>query len=186
MTTETRFVTAEGLLELPRGQHRYELVQGELRKMAPAGHEHGHIAAEVAIALGVYVRANKLGRVYAAETGFKLASNPDTVKAPDVAFVSAERVQGVITKTGFFPGPPDLAVEIVSPNDRHGEVEEQVELWLRYGTKMVVTLNPQTRTATVYRGLEDIRMILGEGRLEGGEVVPGWALPLEELFNPAL
>ena len=78
MTTETRFVTAEGLLELPQGQYRYELV--------------------------------------------------DTVKAPDVAFVSAERVQGVTTKTGFFPGPPDLAVEIVSPNDRHGEVEEKVEL----------------------------------------------------------
>ena len=154
--------------------------------MAPAGHEHGHIAAEVAISLGVYVRANKLGRVYAAETGFKLTSSPDTVKAPDVAFVSAERVQSVITKTGFFPGPPDLAVEIVSPNDRHGEVEEKVELWLRYGTRMVVTLNPQTRTATVYRSLEDIRMLLGDGRLEGAEVVPGWVLPLEELFETAL
>ncbi len=184
MTTETRLVTAEGLLELPRGQHRYELVQGELKKMAPAGHEHGRIAALITASLIQTVLENKLGNVYAAETGFKLASNPDTVKAPDVAFVSAERLRGVTGNTGYFPGPPDLAIEIVSPNDRHSEVEEKVELWLRYGVRMVVTLNPQTRTATVYRGLEDIRMILGGGRLEGAEVVPGWALLLADLFEP--
>ena len=90
----------------------------------------------------------------------------------------------VTSKTGFFPGPPDLAAEIISPNDRYSEVEEKVELWLRYGVWMVITLDPQTRTATVYRGLEDIRMILGDGRLEGGEVVPSWALLLKRLFEP--
>ena len=149
------------------------------------GLEHGHIAAELAFSLSVYVRDNSLGQVYPAGTGFKLASSPDTVLAPDAAFVSAERVQKVKSKTGFFPGPPDLAAEIVSPNDRHSEVEEKVELWLRYGVRMVVTLNPQTRTATVYRGLEDIRMILGHGQLEGADVVPGWTLPLTELFGSA-
>lgn len=151
--------------------------------MAPAGHEHGRIAAEVALSLGVHVKTHKLGRVYAAETGFKLASNQDTVRAPDVAFVSEARLQ-VMSSTGYIPGPPDLAVEIVSPNDRHSEVEEKVEMWLRYGTRMVVTLNPQTRTATVYQSLEDIRMILADGRLGGADVVPGWALPLSELFEP--
>ncbi len=184
MTTRASLVTAEGLLELPRGRHRYELVRGELQKTAPAGHEHGRIAALITASLIQAVLKDKLGDVYAAETGFKLASNPDTVKAPDVAFVSAERLKGVTGNTGYFPGPPDLAIEIVSPNDRHSEVEEKVELWLRYGTKMVVTLNPQTRTATVYRGLENIRMILGDRQLEGADVVPGWALPLTDLFEP--
>lgn len=94
--------------------------------MAPAGHEHGHIAAEVAVSLGVHVRANKLGRVYAAETGFKLATDPDTVLAPDAAFVSAERLRSVTSSKGYFPGPLDLAIEIVLPNDRHSEVEEKV------------------------------------------------------------
>lgn len=152
--------------------------------MAPAGHEHGHLAHEVALSLGLHVKTNRLGRVYAAETGFKLTSNPDTVRAPDVAFVSAERLQNVKNSTGYFPGAPDLAVEIVSPNDRYTEVEEKVEMWLGHGAKMVVTLNPQTCTATVYRSLDNIKMIREEGRLEGAEVVPGWTLDLLELFGP--
>ena len=183
MTVKPQVMRAEALLELPRGHLRHELIQGELREMAPAGHEHGHLAHEIALSLGIHVKANKLGRVYAAETGFKLASDPDTVRAPDVAFVSAERLREVMSGTGYFPGPPDLAIEIVSPNDRHSEVEEKVEMWLRYGVRMVVTLNPQTRTATVYRSLDSIRMIRVEGRLEGGDVVPGWVLPLAELFE---
>ncbi len=87
------------------------------------------------------------------------------------------------SSTGYFPGPPDLAIEIVLPNDRHSEVEGKVETWLSYGVRMVVTLNPQTRAATVYQGLESIRMIRGEGRLEGGNVVPDWTLPLTDLFS---
>lgn len=174
---------AEALLELPQGHLRHELIQGELREMAPAGHEHGHLAHEIALSLGVHVKANKLGRVYAAETGFKLASDPDTVRAPDVAFVSAARLENV-ESSGYFPGSPDLAIEIISPNDRHSEVEEKVEMWLHYGVRMVVTLNSQTRTATVYRSLDSIRMIRGQGRLEGEDVIPGWALPLAELFSP--
>ena len=103
--------------------------------------------------------------------------------APDVAFVSQKRLQEVTSSTGYFPGPPDLAVEIVPPNDRHSEVEEKVEMWLRYGVRMVVTLNPQTRAATVYRSLDSIRMIRGEGQLEGDDVIPGWVLPPTELFS---
>ncbi len=182
MTTKPRLINVEGLLELPRGRVRRELIEGELKEMAPAGHEHGHIAHETALSLGTHVKANELGRVYAAETGFKLASNPDTVRAPDMAFVSQERLQEVTSSTSYFPGPPDLAIEIISPNDRHNEVEE-VEMWLRYGVQMVVTLNPQLRTAMVYRSPDDIRMLREEGRLEGGNVVPGWTLPLIDLFS---
>ncbi len=175
-------MSAEALLELPRGQLRRELVQGELKEMAPAGHQHGHVAHEIALSLGLHVKANKLGGVYAAETGFKLTEDPDTVRAPDVAFVAASRLEN-LPDTGYFPGPPDLAVEIVSPNDRFSEVEEKVEMWLFYGVRMVVTINPQTRTATVYRSLDNIRMVRDEGRLEGADVIPGWVLPLAEIFE---
>ncbi len=102
--------------------------------------------------------------------------------APDVAFVSQERLQEVTSSTGYFPGPPDLAIEIISPNDRHNEVEE-VEMWLRYGVQMVVTLNPQLRTAMVHRSPDDIRMLRDRRAARGGNVVPGWTLPLIDLFH---
>ena len=184
MTTKPRSLDAEGLLELPRGQLRRELIQGELKEMAPAGHNHGHIAHEIALSLGLHVKANKSGRVYAAKTGFKLAENPDTVRAPNVAFVAANRL-GNLPTTGYFPGSPDLAVEIVSPNDRFSDVEEKVEMWLFYGVRMVVTLNPQTRTATIYRSLDNIKMIQDKGNLDGADVIPGWVLPLTEVFGKA-
>ena len=182
MTTKPRSLDAEGLLELPRGQLRRELIQGELREMAPAGHEHGRLAAIITASLIQHVLKNRLGAVYAAETGFKLESNPDTVRAPDVAFVAANRL-GNLPETGYFPGPPDLAIEIVSPNDRYSEVEEKVEIWLFYGVRMVFTLSPQTRTATVYRSLDNIKMIRDEGNLDGADVIPGWVLPLTEIFG---
>lgn len=122
-------MNAEGLLELPRGRVRRELIEGELREMAPAGHEHGRLAALLTASLIQHVLKNQLGAIYAAETGFKLGSNPDTVRAPDVAFVAQERLHEVTSGTGYLPGPPDLAIEIISPNARHGEVEEKVELW---------------------------------------------------------
>ncbi len=175
-------MNAQALLELPHGHLRHELIQGELIELAPAGHEHGRLAALITSSLLQHVLKNQLGAVYAAGTGFKLASDLDTVRAPDVAFVSAARLENV-ESSGYFPGPPDLAIEIISPNDRHNEVREKVEMWLRYGVRMVVTLNPQTRTVTVYRSLNSIRMIRGEGRLEGEDIVPGWVLPLAELFE---
>lgn len=112
MTHKSPPMSAEALLKLPHSHLRYELIGGELKEMAPAGHEHGNLAHEIALSLGVHVKANKLGRVYAAETGFKLTSNPDTVRAPEVAFVSAARLENV-ESSGYFPGPPDLAVEII-------------------------------------------------------------------------
>jgi Uma2 family endonuclease len=181
MNIASRPMSAEELLALPGGQ-RYQLVRGELRAMAPAGHEHGYVAMTLGAHLTTYVREHGLGRVYAAETGFKLAADPDTVLAPDVAFVAAARLENV-SGAGYFPGPPDLAAEVISPNDRHAEVEAEVALWLAHGARMVVTVNPETRSATVFRSLEDIRILREDAALEGADVVPGWRLPLSELFN---
>ena len=115
MSSKTQLVTADELLRMPRGRFRYELVEGELRTMSPAGSEHGAIVMNVSVVLGLHVRANDLGVCFGAETGFKLASNPDTVLAPDVAFVNRARIPAGGLPKKFWSGAPDLAIEVMSP-----------------------------------------------------------------------
>ena len=126
---------------MPDDGFRYELVQGELRRMNPAGNVHGRVAMSFAWRLAQYVDENKLGTVYAAETGFRLATDPDTVRAPDAAFVSRASNEAVGEVEGFWPESPDLAVEVISPGDNYADVEEKVFAWLDAGTKIVV-VNP--------------------------------------------
>jgi len=161
---------------------RHELVRGELREMSPAGNEHGYLAMKVGRLLGNHVEDNKLGRVYAAKTGFKIASDPDTVRAPDAAFVSRERVEKVGRVAGFWPGAPDLAVEVVSPGDTHAEVVEKALSWLEAGCRMVLVAEPERKAVTVYRSREDIRILTGDEAVDGADVVPGWRLTVAEIF----
>jgi Uma2 family endonuclease len=183
MTTRTQPVTAEELLRKPDDGYRYELVKGELRKMVPAGSEHGYVAYRIALLLGQHVEEHKLGRVYAAETGFRISSNPDTVRAPDAAFVSRERVEKAGRVEGYWPGAPDLAAEVVSPNDTHTEVTEKALSWLDTGSRMVLVVDPLQRTVTVYRSLDDIRVLIGDSTIDGTDVVPDWKLSVAELFG---
>lgn len=182
MTIKEKSYTAEELLRLPDDGTRRELVRGELREMTPAGNEHGYVALRIASRLERHVDANRLGRVYAAETGFKIASDPDTVRAPDAAFVSRERVEEVGRVEGFWPGAPDLAVEVVSPGDTHAEVVEKSLAWLDAGCRMVLVAEPQRKVVTVYRSREDIRILTEDEAVDGTDVVPGWRLPVAEIF----
>ena len=182
MTTQVK-TTADELLRFPRGKNRYELIRGELKTMAPAGNEHGSLAAIVTGLLLVHVRTHKLGKVYAAETGFKLASNPDTVRAPDAAFISQKRLDEVGPVQGYWPGAPDLAVEVVSPNDLYTEVSDKVAEWLEAGFGMVVVVNPRNQQVVVYLSPTEVKVLGVDDTLDGGEVVPGWQLPIGELFD---
>lgn len=182
MSIETGWITAGELLDMPDDGSRHELVTGEIRKMPPAGSEHGYRALRIASRLERYVDANGLGRVYTAETGFKLASDPDTVRAPDAAFVSRERVERAGRVAGFWPGAPDLAVEVVSPNDTHAQVVEKALAWLEAGCRMVLVADPERATVTVYRSREDIRILTTGETVDGADVVPGWRLPVTEVF----
>ena len=183
MPTQLRLVTAQDLLQKPDDGFRYELVRGELKRMVPAGHQHGRIVVNLTTPLDQHVRAHDLGVVYAAETGFKLASDPDTVRAPDVAFVRRERLAEVGEAEGYWPGAPDLAAEVISPGDTYTEVEEKVLEWLEAGTRMVIVVNPRKRAVTVYRSMTEI-VILTEGDgIDGGDVVPGWVVPVANLFE---
>jgi Uma2 family endonuclease len=168
---------------MPDDGYRYELVKGELIQMSPAGDEHGIIAVRITAPLYLHVEEHNLGVVYAAETGFKLESDPDTVRAPDVAFVSRARRAQVSRVEGYWVGAPDLAVEVLSPGDRRRKVEAKVAHWLASGSRMVWVVNPKLRTVTVYRSLKDVVTLTEEDHLEGGEIVPGFRIAVAKIFD---
>jgi Uma2 family endonuclease len=182
MSTEVQLMTADELLALPRGEFRYELVNGELKKMSPAGQKHGRIIVHLTEPLAKYVREHQLGQVYAAETGFKLRSNPDTVLAADIAFVRRERLEALGETESYWPAAPDLAVEVNSPSDTVREVEKKVMEWLEFGTRLVWVVSSKLQTVTIYRSLTDIGLLTENDTLDGGDVVPGFQIRVAEIF----
>ncbi len=183
MATQTGLITAEELERMPNEDAHVELVKGGIVRMSPAGTEHGEIAYNVVAALTDYIRQTRAGRIYVAETGFILARNPDTVRAPDVAFVSAERVARCGGTGGFFEGFPDLAVEVVSPGDSFDEVEGKAMEYLEAGTPMVWVVRPRAKTVTVYRSLSRIRVLTSVDTLSGEDVLPGFEVRVATLFE---
>jgi Uma2 family endonuclease len=180
MATTISTFTAEQLLAKPSDGWRYELVNGELRRMSRAGEEHGRIAMNLGARLWQIVREQKLGVVYTAETGFLLRRNPDTVRAPDVAFIKGSRQRAA---EGFFPGAPDLAVEVVSPSDSYFEVEEKVFEWLGAGCGVVLVVSPRKRVIAIYRGREDIRRLSETDTLDLSFVIAGFSVAVRDLFE---
>ncbi len=176
-------MTEEELLRLPRGQYRYELINGELKTMSPAGHNHGRVTMRIASPLARFVWDNKLGEVFAAETGFKLTQNPDTVLAPDVAFISEERAAAVRQTSGYWPGAPDLAVEVVSPNERRLDVESKVTLWLKHGVKQVWIVDLKHETVTIYKSSTNYITFTGEEEVSADDLIPGFRIAIAEIFR---
>jgi len=184
MVAAEKRMTAEELIRLPTGMGaRYELVKGVLITMSPAGFEHGDIAGELGSRLRVYVRAKRLGTVPAAETGYRLRSNPDTVRAPDVSFVSKARVDKAGKTQGYFHGAPDLAVEVVSPDDTAAEVKTKVNEYFDAGSKSVWIVYPDSREVVVFRSARESVVLSVQDTLDGGEVIPGFTCRVAELFE---
>jgi Uma2 family endonuclease len=181
--TPLNVTTVEQLASVSRHDGRCELVQGELKMMSPAGGRHGRIAMNVARLLANHVAAHQLGVVYAAETGFILSRHPDTVRAPDVAFVSAERQAAIDDETGFVPFAPDLAIEVISPNDAFSAVEEKAFAWLEAGTRLVLLVDPANRRLHDYRAADQIAVLNESDLLDASEVVKGWQLKVGDLFR---
>ena len=173
-------MTAEELLRLNLPNKRTELVRGVLVVREPAGYHHGDVAARLLVAIANHVNANGLGRVFAAETGFTLARQPDTVRAPDVAFISAARLPDPPPR-GFAELAPDLAVEVLSPDDRPGEVLAKVGDWLNAGARLVWVVDPVRVVARVYHA-DGSESVLGEtDALRGEDLLSGFEYPLSAI-----
>jgi Uma2 family endonuclease len=183
MNTIKEKLTAEDLLKIPYDGFRYELIQGELLKMSPAAYTHGKIAMNIGASLHQFVKSNKLGEVCVAETGFKLASEPDTVRAPDVAFIRKERIEKVGILQGFGRGAPDLIVEVTSPSDTFQEVDDKVGDWLDAGVLMVIIINPCKKRVHLYRSKTNVAILDENDEIDGEDVVPGWKIKVSELFE---
>ena len=175
-------LTAEELLRLNLPNKRTELVRGMLIIREPAGYQHGDVAMRLGAAIHRHVEAHGLGRVFAAETGFTLARGPDTVRAPDVAFISTARIPEKPPR-GFAEMAPDLAVEVLSPDDYAPEMLEKVADWLKAGTKLIWVVDPIRMNARVYRA-DGSETLLGKtDALDGEDLLPQFALALGPLFH---
>ncbi len=188
MTTPA-LMTAEELLTYPEMDKRVELVRGRLIVREPPGMRHGECELRIAVALSNFLTADRaargatqtLGCVMVGDPGFTLASNPDTVRAPDIAYVSRERLDGPMPH-GFGECAPDLAVEIWSPTDRPGAVLAKVGAWLTAGSQLVWVVDPMHQVVTVYRADGSQALLDVHDALHGEELLPGFSVSLEELF----
>ncbi|HLY25397.1 MAG TPA: Uma2 family endonuclease [Aggregatilineales bacterium] len=179
MVARERLYTAEDLLALPHDRGRYALVEGQLIEMSPTGKPHGLVTNEIAFVVTAFARLHDLGQVFGAETGFRVGKNPDTVYGIDVAFVSKARKQ---TGEGYFEGAPDLAVEVFSPSNSQTEIHDKIKRYFQAGSRLVWVFYPQSRAVYVYKSPTDIKVLNENDTLDGGEVLPGFAVKIGDIF----
>lgn len=180
MDTLKQSRTAQDLLNLQAAGDRYELIGGKLILLSPSGEQHGSVVATLTALLGYYILSHKLGRAYGAETGFLVGTAPDTVRAPDFAFIGAEKLGGA-PGSGYRPGSPDLAAEVISPGDSYSGMTEKALLWLDAGAAEVWLIDPRKETVSVYLSKDRIRVLSGNDLLVS-ELFPGWQIGVGELF----
>lgn len=178
----TSVITAEQLASMPQDGNRYELVEGILKMMSPAGGRHGRVAVRINKLLAIHVDDNGLGATFAAETGFLLETEPDTVRAPDGAFVKQDKMDSLEDEFGFLPFAPDLAIEVVSPSDTFAEVEKKAFMWLDFGTKLVLMVEPLSETVHAYRSRTNIVVLTSSDVLDATDTVAGWSVQVADFF----
>lgn len=177
----TELLTAEDLEQMGSSGHQFELARGRLVPVNPPNHEHGRIALDVGAELRQFVRAHSLGYVVV-ESGYTLARQPDTVRGPDVSFVRKGRPDYPPTH-GFAAGAPELAVEVRSPDDAIADLLTKATEYLDAGAELVWVIDPADATVRVLRPRADVVILRRADALDGGTTVPGFRLPLDELFS---
>lgn len=182
MNVATRYTTADELFGLRDDGHRYELIDGDLRTYELAGAKHGFLASEISCLLSNCAIARRIGCVLGPGTGFHICRDPDTVLAPDASLVRQSRIDEIGILEGYFPEAPALIVEVVSPDDTVDELYEKTRRWLAAGVELAWVVHPGGRTVTVYRSLDDIRVLTADDTLDGDDVVPGFAVRVGDLF----
>jgi Uma2 family endonuclease len=175
-------MTADELIAIPEDGCQYELVRGELLKVAPAADDHSRREVRGLIRIGNFVLPRDLGEVYSGDAGFLLERNPDTVRSPDIAFVKRERLRPIDEATGYVPGAPDLAIEIVSPSNSAQDIDERVADYLRTGSQLVWVYYPRRQAVRVFRADRSSIELGPDDTLSGEDVLPGFAMKVSELF----
>jgi Uma2 family endonuclease len=172
--------TEADLLRTPDDGHKYELVDGEVRRMSPAGWRHGRVCLALGARLLAFVSERSLGQVADSSTGVRL---PDgNVRSPDASFIAAGRLPEDAPTVGFSPVVPDLVVEVLSPDDHARMVLDKVGEYLESGVRLVWVIDPETRSATRYRSTTDVRPLAEDDDLDGEDVLPGFRCRLAEIL----
>ncbi len=182
-TAKTKLLTAEDLLRLSSQGVKGELIRGVLCETVSVGEEHGRIAGLFITFVNIHIRPRRLGRVGGTDVGVLIQKNPDTVREPDVYYVSAEKLPLDVRIQGYLEVIPELVVEIVSPSDQQREVNDKTLMWLALGVLMVVEVYPGERAVMVHRPGVPATTLTGDEALDGGDVLPGFSLPLSEIFD---
>lgn len=181
--TAISHMTAEELLASPQYEKHCELVKGELIMMAPAGGGHGRITHRVVLRVGNFIDAQKRGEGIAAETGFLLSRDPDTVRAPDFAFIPSDRIPPGGIGPKFITVVPGLVIEVLSPGDSAMAVAEKIDDWAAFGVDEIWVVNPKLKTVTVHLpGKDPHTLRMGESLAPGGALT-GLTLPVADIFN---
>jgi len=180
--TATQLVTAEELYQMGRDAP-YELIEGVLKEVPPSSSKSSVIGMRIGSAVFSYVDVQSLGYVTGEGGGYILSHDPATVVAPDVGFYRKDRYPGGVPDSGFYPLPPDLAVEVISPSERKSDIAEKQALYTKAGVPLVWWVDPERKTVTVHRLGQDPEVVEAVGVLDGGDILPGFTLELQTIFR---
>jgi Uma2 family endonuclease len=182
MASTEKLLTAEAFEQLPDDGKRYELIDGELREMAPTVNWHGEVEINLGTLLNVHVRPQGLGRVSCGEVLYIVRRNPDRVRAADIAFLRQDRVPSLEARQHILEVIPDLVVEILSKSDTIEAISDKIDDWLQAGVQMLWIVDPFRRTVTMYQPGRDPSLLGEHGTLVGDPVIPGFRCPVAEIF----
>ena len=181
--TNAKLITADELLRMYAKGFRGELIRGELCETMPAGGEHGEIIANLVYELQRFVRPARLGRIAASDSGVLLQQNPDTVREPDIAYFSTDRIPEGERVTGYYEVVPDLVVEVASPGNTNHEIHDKARMWLSYGSRVVWVIYPNTRTIAIHPHDGEITLLSDTDTLDGQDILPGFTCNIADIFD---
>lgn len=181
--TKEKQLTADDLLRLNSEGVRGELIRGVLCKTMPTGVRHGELVMNLGFLLNAFIKPQRLGRLVGSDSGMMLERDPDTVREPDIAFISAHKLPLGDQVSGYYEGAPDLVIEIASPNDSPREVYHKARMWISFGVTQVWVVDPETRTIEIHRLNQPLLSLAEDDTLDGGDVLPGFNCPVRDVFE---
>ncbi len=183
VATQPRKMTAEEFAQHYMGK-RAELINGEVYEYMPAGHRHGEVSLSIGSRIFQFVKRNRLGKAYGAETGFILrTAEGESVRAPDVAFIRKERIPEAGWSEAFCPIAPDLVVEVISPSDSYPQLRQKIDQWLSAGVQVVWVIDPERRVVEIWRPDGTLKELKENDTLTGEPVLPDFQVVVKELFE---